>query len=191
MKHIAVFASGAGSNAENIIRHFADRPETGRVEVIVCNREGAGVVERAAQLNIPVEIITADDIKSPNRMLAMLEGYAINMIVLAGFLMMIPPYLTQKYQGRMLNIHPSLLPAYGGKGMYGRRIHEAVIAAGETRSGITVHTVSDICDGGEIIFQTHLDIAPDDTPSTLEAKIHALERLHFPRIIEQYPIFGD
>ena len=156
--------------------------------MIVCNRPGAAVIDRASRLNVPVEMITADDMNSPRRMIDMLDRYGINMIVLAGFLMMIPPYLTKKYEGRMLNIHPSLLPAYGGKGMYGRRIHEAVIAAGETRSGITIHTVSDICDGGEIIFQAPLDIAPDDTPSTLEARIHDLERLHFPRIIERYPL---
>lgn len=191
MKRIAIFASGSGSNAENIIRHFASRPQSGSVEVIVCNRPGAAVIDRASRLNVPVEMITADDMNTPRRMIEMLDRYGINMIVLAGFLMMIPPYLTKKYEGRMLNIHPSLLPAYGGKGMYGRRIHEAVIAAGETRSGITIHTVSEICDGGEIIFQALLDIAPNDTPSTLEARIHDLERLHFPRIIEQYPIAGD
>ena len=186
MKHIAVFASGAGSNAENLIRHFAARPHAGRVEVVVCNRPGAGVVERATRLGVPVAIITKDDMLDAATMLALLDSYAVDTIVLAGFLMMIPPYLTKRFEDRMLNVHPSLLPAYGGKGMYGRRVHEAVIAAGEAVSGITVHTVTDVYDEGRIIFQARLALAPDETPATLESKIHTLERLHLPRIVEEF-----
>ena len=184
MKHIAVFASGAGSNAENLIRYFNENEESGRVEVVVCNKAQAGVVERGRRLGMPVEIISAEDMASEDRMLGMLDSYGVDTVVLAGFLMMIPPYLTGRYEGRMVNLHPSLLPAYGGKGMYGRRVHEAVIAAGERESGITIHTVSDVCDGGEILFQARTEVTPEDTPATLEAKIHELERIHLPRIVE-------
>lgn len=185
MKHIAVFASGSGSNAENLIRHFASRPHAGRVELVICNRAGAGVIERATRLGVPVSVINATDMQDADKMLALLDRYHINTIVLAGFLMMIPPYLTQKYDGRMVNLHPSLLPAYGGKGMYGRRVHEAVIAAGETESGITIHTVTDVYDEGKIVFQARVSIAPDDTAATLEAKIHNLEHIHLPRVVEE------
>lgn len=186
MKHIAVFASGNGSNAENLIRHFADRPHTGRVELVVCNRPGAGVIERATRLGVPVAIITKADLQDAETMLALLDSHSVDTIVLAGFLLMIPPYMTERYKGHMLNIHPSLLPAYSGKGMYGHKVHEAVVAAGEAESGITVHTVTDVCDEGEIVFQARVALSPDETPDTLEAKIHVLERLHFPRVVEEY-----
>lgn len=185
MKHIAVFASGSGSNAENLIRYFADRPHAGRVELVVCNRAGAGVIERATRLGVPVSVISAADMQDAGKMLALLDRYMIDTVVLAGFLMMIPPYMTQKYEGRMLNLHPSLLPAYGGKGMYGHRVHEAVIAAGETESGITIHTVTDVYDEGKIVFQARVAITPDDTAATLEAKIHELEHIHLPRVVEE------
>lgn len=186
MKHIAVFASGNGSNAENLIRHFADRPDAGRVELVVCNRADAGVVERAKRLGVPVSIISKADLQDAGIMLPLLDSHSIDTIVLAGFLLMVPPYMTKRYEGRMLNIHPSLLPAYSGKGMYGHRVHEAVIAAGEAESGITIHTVTDICDQGQTVFQARVAIERDDTPETLEAKIHELERIHFPRVVEEF-----
>lgn len=185
MKYIAIFASGNGSNAENIIRHFADRPEAGRVEFVVCNRPGAGVIARAKALGVPVYILTKEEINDPAIMLPLMEKHHIDLIVLAGFLLMIPGFLTSLYGGRIINVHPSLLPAYGGKGMYGRRVHEAVIAAGEKVSGITIHYVTDVYDDGKVIFQAETEVDPDDTPDTLEAKIHSLERIHFPRVIEE------
>ncbi len=185
MKHITIFASGDGSNAENIIRHFADRPQAGRVEMVVCNRPGAGVIARAEALGVPVYILSREEINNPEVLLPLMEKYGIDLVVLAGSLLMIPPFLTSRYSGRIVNIHPSLLPAYGGKGMYGRRVHEAVIAAGETRSGITIHYVTDVYDDGEVIFQAETEVAPDDTAATLEAKIRALEFKYFPPVIEQ------
>lgn len=186
MKQIAVFASGVGSNAENLIRYFSERPHAGRIGLVVCNRADAGVVERATRLDVPVAIINAADMQDADAVLDLLDRYSIDMIVLAGFLMMVPPFLTRRYEGRMLNIHPSLLPAYGGKGMYGRRVHEAVIAAGETESGITIHTVTDVYDEGKIVFQARVAVTPYDTPATLEEKIRDLERIHFPRVVEEF-----
>lgn len=186
MKHIAVFASGNGSNAENLIRYFADRPDAGRVELVVCNRADAGVVERAKRLGVPVSIISKADLQDAGLMLPLLDSYSIDTIVLAGFLLMVPPYMTKRYEGHMLNIHPSLLPAYSGKGMYGHRVHEAVIAAGEAESGITIHTVTDVCDQGQTVFQARVAIERGETPESLEAKIHELERIHFPRVVEEF-----
>ncbi len=185
MKRIAIFASGNGSNAENIIRHFQDAPRGGEVVLVVCNKPEAGVIGRASRLNVPVEVLTGAEIRDPERMLPVLERYGVDVIVLAGFLLMIPSFLIERYHERIVNIHPSLLPKFGGKGMYGRHVHEAVVAAGETESGITVHFVSDKCDEGRVISQISVALTPEDTPESVEEKIHALERLHFPRIIEE------
>ncbi|MDE7180284.1 MAG: phosphoribosylglycinamide formyltransferase [Muribaculaceae bacterium] len=184
MKNIAVFASGNGSNAENIIRYFHQPTTGGEVAVVVCNRPQARVVERARSLGVPVEIINKSILNDPDQFLPILEKYHVDLIVLAGFLMMIPPYLISYMEDRIINIHPSLLPKYGGKGMYGRHIHEAVVAAGERETGITIHRVSEGCDEGEVIFRTAVEVTPDDTPETVEAKIHALEQRHFAPVIE-------
>lgn len=189
MKHIAIFASGDGSNAENIIRYFAERPLSGKVELVICNRPGAGVIARAEALGVPVRVMTREEISDSEVMLRLLDDYHVDLIVLAGFLLMIPGFITSRYSGRIVNIHPSLLPAYGGKGMYGRRVHEAVIAAGEKVSGVTIHYVTDVYDEGRIIFQAETEVTPDDTPATLEAKVRALELAHFPRIIDGLPTY--
>lgn len=185
MKRIAIFASGNGSNAENIIRHFQAAPRGGEVALVVCNKAEAGVIGRASRLNVPVEVLTGAEIRDPERMLPILERYAVDVIVLAGFLLMIPSFLIERYHERIVNIHPSLLPKFGGKGMYGRHVHEAVVAAGEKETGITVHFVSDKCDEGRVISQISVSLTPDDTSESVEEKIHQLERLHFPRIIEE------
>lgn len=190
MKRIAVFASGNGSNTENIIRYFntgAAAPSHGaEVVLVVCNRPEAAVIDKARALGVPVSIVTREMFNDEASMTALLESRAVDAIVLAGFLLMVPPFMTARFSGRMINIHPSLLPRFGGKGMYGRHVHEAVVAAGETETGITVHLVSDHCDGGDIIFQASTPIAPTDTAADVEAKVHALERAHFPAVIARW-----
>ena len=190
MKRIAVFASGNGSNTENIIRYFntgAGSPSHGaEVVLVVCNRPEAAVIDKARALGVPVSIVTREMFNDEASMTALLESRAVDAIVLAGFLLMVPPFMTARFSGRMINIHPSLLPRFGGKGMYGRHVHEAVVAAGETETGITVHLVSDHCDGGDIIFQASTPIAPTDTAADVEAKVHALERAHFPAVIARW-----
>lgn len=183
MERIAIFASGNGSNAENIIRYFQANPGLGEVVLVVCNRPGAGVIERAARLGVDTRVMSRAEINDPSVMLPLMESHAVGFIVLAGFLLMVPSFLTERYHGRMLNIHPSLLPKFGGKGMYGHYVHEAVVAAGETETGITIHLVSDECDGGRVVFQASVPVGPDDTPSDVEAKVHELERIHFPRVV--------
>lgn len=186
MKRIAVFASGNGSNAENIIRYFRSPGHDGaEVAVVVCNRPDAKVIERAERLGVPVSVMTRAEINDPQTMLGLMERHGVDIIVLAGFLLMVPEFLLGRYDGRIVNIHPSLLPKYGGKGMYGRHVHEAVVAAGEKESGITIHHVSAECDGGRIIFQASVPVTPDDTPGTVAGKIHALEAEHYAQVIER------
>lgn len=185
MKRIAIFASGNGSNAENIIRYFREEGRAADVALVVCNRQDAGVLGRAERLGVRSVVMTRAEINDSERMSALLEGCRVDVIVLAGFLLMIPSFLIERYRGRIVNIHPSLLPKFGGKGMYGRYVHEAVVAAGETQTGITIHHVSEDCDGGRIIFQACTAVEPSDTPADVEAKVHALEREHFARVIEE------
>ncbi|MDE7025367.1 MAG: phosphoribosylglycinamide formyltransferase [Paramuribaculum sp.] len=182
---IAIFASGNGSNAENIIRHFNHHRRNARVALIITNRPEAGVVERARQLGVPVKTLTRTEIHNPEIMLSLMKEHDISMIVLAGFLLMIPEFLIDNYPGRIINIHPSLLPKFGGKGMYGIHVHRAVAEARETVTGITIHTVSAQYDQGTILFQAQTDVRPTDTPEEIETKIHNLERQHFPQVIEQ------
>lgn len=184
---IAVFASGNGSNAENIIRYCQSNPSCGvEVAVIVTNRSDAGVIERAQRLGVPVRVMTRSEINDEATICRLLDSYGVGGIALAGFLLMIPDFLLNRYPDRIINIHPSLLPKYGGKGMYGRHIHEAVVAAGESETGITIHHVSAECDGGSIIFQTAIPVAPGATAAEVETAIHALERQHYPRIVVQH-----
>lgn len=184
---IAVFASGNGSNAENIIRYFNEPSSvnggSAEVVLVVCNRPEAPVLARAAALGVPSETITRSLLNDETRFMELMEKHGIDFIALAGFLLMIPPFLISRFSGRIVNIHPSLLPRYGGKGMYGRHIHEAVVKAGERETGITVHHVSENCDEGAIIFQARVDLDTSDTPEDVERKIHALESFHYPKII--------
>lgn len=184
--NIAIFASGNGSNAENIIRYFNQGEGRGsglRGTLVVASRPDAYVVERARGLDVPVEVVTRPHLNDPAVLLPILDRYHIDIIVLAGFLLMLPQYLLHRYPGRIVNIHPSLLPRHGGKGMYGANVHRAVKEAGDTVTGITIHLVSEEYDKGEIIFQTTVEVAPDDTPEDIERKIHRLERIHFPHVI--------
>lgn len=182
---IALFASGAGSNAEKIIAHLRNHASI-EVSLVVCNKPGAGVIQIATNNNIPVLLIEKEKFFRGNAYVDEIKHRSgINFIVLAGFLWKVPLALIEAYPNRIINIHPALLPKYGGKGMYGMHVHEAVIAAGEKESGITIHYVNERFDEGEHIFQTSCSITPEDSPETLAQKIHALEHRYFPQIVEQ------
>jgi phosphoribosylglycinamide formyltransferase-1 len=181
MKRIALFASGAGSNAENIIRYFSNSREL-EFPVIISNRSDAGVLERAEKLSIPSFVFKKNDFED-GEVLKFLQDSAIDFIVLAGFLLKIPDNLLKAYPNKIINIHPALLPEFGGKGMYGSHVHEAVVAAGEKESGITIHFVNENYDEGQIIFQARCSVLPSDSPDDVADKVHALEYEHFPRVI--------
>ncbi|MDR1380797.1 MAG: phosphoribosylglycinamide formyltransferase [Tannerella sp.] len=183
MKNIAVFASGSGTNAENLIRYFKNSA-TVNVAVVLSNRPDAGVHGRAERLGVPSYTFTGEAFGEGTSVLRKLSAYDTHFIVLAGFLLKIPAAVIDAYPGRIVNIHPSLLPAYGGKGMYGDRVHRAVVAAGETRTGITVHYVNERYDDGAVIFQKTCPVFPSDTPDDVAARIHELEYDCYPRIIE-------
>lgn len=184
MTNIAIFVSGSGTNCENIIRHFTDSKNV-KIALVLSNRSDAYALVRAEKYNIPTVILPKTDFYKEDQLLGLMQTYAIDFIVLAGFLLMIPDFLIRAYNRRMVNLHPALLPKFGGKGMYGHHVHEAVKAAGETETGMTVHWVSSICDGGEIIAQYRTPINPEDTPDDIAAKEHILEQKYFPKVIEQ------
>ncbi len=180
---IALFASGSGSNVENIVRYFSEKPEF-CFPVIVSNQQNAVVHQRAERLNIPSVVFSKEDFADGNAIVKLLREYEVDMIVLAGFLLKISPAIIENYPNKIINIHPALLPKFGGKGMYGQHVHQAVIAAGETQSGVTVHYVNEHYDEGNVIFQAICEIQQEDTPESLAEKIHGLEYEHFPRVIE-------
>lgn len=184
-RKIAVFASGAGTNAENIISYFQNRHNGVEVALVVTNRSDAGVIERAGRLGVPVRVISKEELNDREMMAVLLSEYDIELVVLAGFLLMVPRFLIERYRDRMVNIHPSLLPKFGGKGMYGRRVHEAVVAAGERETGMTVHIVTEQYDDGRILFQASVPVSPSDTPRDVDRKVRALELAHFPGVIER------
>lgn len=179
---IVIFASGSGSNAENIVRYFEHRSDV-TVSAIFCNNTKAGVIERAQRLQVPIELFTRDVWQQENIMLDRLKKYAPNLIVLAGFLWLVPPYLLKAYP-RIINIHPALLPKFGGKGMYGNHVHEAVLAAHEKQHGITVHYVNEMYDEGKHILQQAFDVTENDDLNSISQKISALEMQYFPKAIE-------
>lgn len=185
MIRIAVFASGNGTNAENLIRNLT----CGKVVLLLCNKPGAYVLERARQFDIPSVIFSRDELENPdheNSLSSTLKIHKIDFIILAGFLWKIPEHIVRQWPGKILNIHPALLPKYGGSGMYGERVHKAIIQNGEKESGITIHIVDPLYDHGQIIFQVTCPVDPFDTPETLAAKIHDLEQLHFPKVADRY-----
>ncbi|MET0393387.1 MAG: phosphoribosylglycinamide formyltransferase [Chitinophagaceae bacterium] len=182
--NIAIFASGAGSNAQRIIEHFRGS-QLARVALVVCNKPEAGVLLIAAREGIPVLLIEKETFFRGNAYVNELQAHRIDFIVLAGFLWKVPSRLIQAWTGRIVNIHPALLPAYGGKGMYGSRVHEAVIADGEKESGISIHYVDELYDHGQVILQEKCAVLPGDTPVMLAEKIHALEHRHYPAVIER------
>ena len=184
MSHIAIFVSGSGTNCENIIRYFRGSDRV-RIELVVSNRSDAFALERAKRLDVPAVVVPKAELNQPAVILPLLEQYGIDFIVLAGFLPMVPDFLIDAFPRRIVNIHPALLPKFGGKGMWGHHVHEAVKAAGETESGITIHYVTPVCDGGEIIAQFSTKLQSDDTPETIADKVHELEMKHFPEVLEK------
>lgn len=182
--NIAIFVSGSGTNCENIIRYFKDS-EDYRMRLVVSNRADAFALERAKRLGVPSAVVPKAELNKPEVILPLLREYDIDFIVLAGFLPLIPDFLIDAFPRRIVNIHPALLPRHGGKGMWGHHVHEAVKAAGDTETGITIHYVSPVCDGGEIIAQFGTAVEPDDTPETIADKVHELEMAHFPAVLEQ------
>ena len=182
--NIAIFASGGGTNCENIIRYFKDSAEV-CTALVVSNKAEAPVLRKALKLGVPVQIVSKAELNDETVMMPLLQQYAIDFIVLAGFLPLIPDFLVEAYPRRIVNIHPSLLPKFGGKGMWGHHVHEAVKAAGETETGMTVHWVTPVCDGGEIIAQYRCALSPDDTVDDIAEKEHLLEMKYFPQVVEQ------
>ena len=182
--NIAIFVSGSGTNCENIIRYFANHQDV-NVALVLSNKADAYALVRAKKYNIPTVVMPKADFAEEDKLMSVMRDYHIDFIVLAGFLLMVPDFLIDAYEHRMLNIHPALLPKYGGRGMYGMHVHEAVKAAGEKETGMTVHWVSRVCDGGEIIAQFSTPLSPDDTPDDIAAKEHVLEQQYFPKVIEE------
>ncbi len=184
MRNIAILASGTGTNAENIIKYFSTR-NTAKVSLVLSNKRQAQVLKRAEANNIRTVFFEHKEFYVTGKVLRYLLLYKIDFIVLAGFLWLVPENIIEQYAGRIINIHPALLPAYSGKGMYGETVHKAVIENHEKESGITIHYVNRFYDQGDIIFQTRCKVDASDTPESLAEKVHALEYLHYPEVIEQ------
>jgi len=185
MKQIIIFASGSGTNAERIINYFSDSKDV-KIHSIFCNNPNAFVIERAKKFNIPITIFSKDQFYENETILKKLLSINPNLIVLAGFLWLIPSNIINSFKNKIINIHPALLPKYGGKGMYGEKIHREVLSNNEKESGITIHKVNEKYDQGDIIFQKKCIISEEDTIDTLAKKIHILEYIHFPLIIKNY-----
>ena len=184
MKRIAIFASGSGSNAENIANYFKGS-ESVEISLIVANNPQAYVLERAKKLGIPSQVVTKAEFMAADSIVAMMQEYKIDFIVLAGFLLLVPQKLIDAYPSRIVNIHPALLPKHGGKGMYGDRVHKAVVESGDTESGITIHLIDADYDKGTTFFQAKCPVLPTDTPDDVATKVHALEYEHFPHVIAE------
>jgi hypothetical protein len=181
---VAIFVSGNGTNCENIIRHFA-QSTTIQISLVLSNKSDAYALTRAKRLGVPTIIVPKKDFNDASILLPIFQSNDIDFIVLAGFLLMIPNFLIAAFPKRMINIHPALLPKFGGKGMYGHHVHEAVKAAGEKETGFTVHWVSDVCDGGEIIAQYRMPLDSTDSVEDIAEKEHQLEMKYFPSVIEK------
>jgi phosphoribosylglycinamide formyltransferase-1 len=184
MRNIAIFASGSGTNAENIIKYFSNSNSV-KVSLVLSNRREAYVLKRAESLEVDTVFFDRKELYEEGKVLQLLSQYRIDFIVLAGFLWLIPENILELYENRIINIHPALLPKYGGNGMYGDRVHKAVLANNEKESGITIHYVNKYYDTGEIIFQARCDVVPEDTPETLAARVHSLEYRYYPVVIEE------
>ena len=182
--NIAIFVSGSGSNCENLIRYFRDSDDI-CCALVVSNKPDAYALVRATNLGVPTAVAPKPQLNDADYMLPLLRQYAVDFIVLAGFLPLVPNFLLDAYPRRIVNLHPALLPKYGGKGMWGHHVHEAVKAAGETETGMIVHWVTPVCDAGEIIAQYRVALTPDDTADTIAEKEHQLEMAHFPGVVEQ------
>ncbi len=183
-KKLAIFASGSGTNAEEIFKHFQHHP---RIEVVLLlsNKPDAFALARAKKFNVASRVFNKAQFQDET-VLGWLIEFGVTHIVLAGFLWLIPEYLIKKFPNRIVNIHPALLPKYGGKGMYGSKVHEAVKESGDTETGITIHLVNEKYDEGKVLFQDTCEVKPSDSPDDIANKIHQLEHKHFPRVIEEW-----
>ena len=184
MKQIAIFASGSGTNAENVMKYFADSSIS--VCRIYTNNSSAGVIERAASFSVPVTVFNRSQFYNSDYVLQQLKNDKTDYIILAGFLWLVPQKLIDAYPSKIINIHPALLPKYGGKGMYGDNVHKAVVANKETETGITIHLVDEKYDNGAVLFQASCPVTPQDSYSEVAQKVHELEYAHFPVVIEQF-----
>ncbi|MCW5899782.1 MAG: phosphoribosylglycinamide formyltransferase [Flavobacteriales bacterium] len=182
MVRIAILASGSGTNAQRLMEHFADHPAA-EVALVGCDQPGAGVLQRAWDHGVPVFLFNGAQLKD-GTVQHEFQGLGIGLVVLAGFMRLIPAEMVKAYPKRIVNIHPALLPKFGGKGMYGAHVHRAVIDAGERESGITIHFVNERYDEGEHLFQAKCTVLPEDTPERLAERIHALEHEHYAQVVE-------
>jgi phosphoribosylglycinamide formyltransferase-1 len=182
LKKIAILASGSGTNAEKIMEYF-QHSSKGKIVLVASNKKDAFVLERAKKFEVPTFTFTKSEMES-GELTKKLQSLRIDLVVLAGFLLKVTDDLIQKFPDRIVNIHPALLPNYGGKGMYGDKVHQAIKEAGDTETGITIHMVNERYDEGKIIFQAAVAIAPEDTPAQIAAKVHLLEHKYFPNVIE-------
>jgi phosphoribosylglycinamide formyltransferase-1 len=188
MYNIVIFASGGGTNAENLMTHYA-KSDICNVRAIFCNKPDAFVLKRAENHGIPSFVFSKEELKAPengNKVLKELDRYSADVILLAGFLPKVPDFLVDRFEGKIINIHPSLIPKYCGKGMYGEHVHEAVVANHETESGITIHLVDKRYDHGRILFQARCSVKPEDTAAEVAGKIHVLEQTYFPDVVINY-----
>lgn len=183
-QRIAILASGSGTNAEAIMRQFCEHTSI-EVSLILSNKSDAFVLERAKEFDVPTHVFDKDTFRNTTEIVDLLKVQNISLVVLAGFLWLIPEQLVEAFPNQIINIHPALLPKHGGKGMYGMRVHEAVKEAGEKESGITIHYVNEQYDEGQIIHQAKCQISPEDSPKDIAQKIHQLEHEYFPKIIEE------
>ena len=181
---LAIFASGSGTNAEEIFKYFQNHASI-EVVLLLSNKPDAYVLTRAKKFNIPARVFTRDQFRDET-VLMWLQEYGVTHIVLAGFLWLVPAYLIRQYPNRIVNIHPALLPKYGGKGMYGSKVHEAVKASGDTKTGITIHLVNEVYDDGKVLFQDTVEVTAGDSPDDIAKKVHQLEYKHFPKEIEAW-----
>ncbi len=182
---LAILASGSGSNAENLIQHFSGHPEI-EIALVMSNNPKAYVLQRAEKAGIPYMVITPGGWENIDAVAGIFRSYGIHGVVLAGYLLLIPGWFVSMFPKKILNIHPALLPDFGGKGMHGMHVHRAVIASGAEKSGISIHLVNEKYDEGEIIFQAELFIEPDETAESLAKRIQGLEHTYYPKIVERY-----
>jgi phosphoribosylglycinamide formyltransferase-1 len=184
---LAIFASGNGTNAEAIMEYFKDDTQI-KVALVLTNNQSAGVLARAVRFGVPAKIFDRKQFRETNEVVDWLKEFHITHIVLAGFLWLVPENILRAYAPHIVNIHPALLPKFGGKGMYGDNVHSAVVASSEKETGITIHEVNDKFDEGKILFQASCPVAPGDTAASVANKVHHLEHAHFPRVIKQWAL---
>ena len=183
MWNVTIFASGSGSNAENIFNYFKDSKLV-RVGLLITDNPKAFVIERCRRHSVPCLVLSKRLIDDTDFMLGVLRDFRTNFVVLAGYIKLVPDYIVAAFDQRIVNIHPSLLPKHGGKGMYGSRVHQSVLDSGDKESGITIHFIDNDYDRGAVIFQAKCPVLPDDTSDTLAQRVHALEYEHYPKVIE-------